>query len=93
MRSWKLFGYVAAVVAHGCTDVLVYYDDWGYVQAGNPYDLERTPVAPGVTANFAYTNFRSICGVAYLALVLNPFSMYLIFVQVKFCLSLYKWSG
>ena len=58
MRSWKVIGYVTAVLVHGCTNVLDYFDDWGYAQAGDPYDLERTVIAPGVTRTMAYGNFR-----------------------------------
>ena len=40
-----------------------------------------------------YQNFRSVIGLAWLVLVLMPFSAYLLGAQVKFFLSLHNWSG
>ena len=92
LRALKLFDYLSVVLVYGSISAMTFFDDWGFVQAGDPYDSDKIKVW-AVFHTFPYSNFRSVLGLAYLILVLNPFIAYLICLEVKFLLSCHAWTG
>ena len=68
IRSWKLLGYVAAVLVFGVTDVIVNFDDWGFAGDGGtnfanqPSSSMTIEYAGGIGDAIPYANFRSALG-------------------------------
>jgi hypothetical protein len=98
LRSWKLFGYVAAVLIYGVQDSLSFFDLWAYPNTSSdgavapPGMYSDISLAGQLNAWYSYKNFRSIVGVVFLAFVLMPFGAYLLCAEVKLFLSLAEYS-
>jgi hypothetical protein len=98
LRSWKLFGYVAAVITFGYQDVVWFYDLWGwhhpdaYIQFTK--NARKNSFYHEVWGKlYPFVNFWSVVGFVWQFFVLTPFSVFLLCAEVRFLVWLHKKSG
>ena len=97
LRSWKLFGYVPAVLTFGYENIVTFYDFWAWDHSGQSPVDEGTIVANSYFHEtwgklYPYQNFLSVLGLAWQSFILIPFSVYLLGALVRLLVRLHELS-